>query len=156
MFRSFYEIRHQDDIGIHVTDPLGVCDNLTIQHDGKAAPHIVAGDLSEAAPAEAPSPSRETVQSLMWDHVGIVRDGDSLSRAKATLSALHAALPAPTDRPSHELADLVVCGRLVTEAGLIREESRGAHYRSDFPQTLEEWRRHIVFRKGSPPSTRSS
>ena len=112
-----------------------------------ADPTPDAIDLSEAAPAETPSPSRQAVQSLMWDHVGIVRDGDSLSRAKATLSAWHAALPKPTDRPAHELTDLVACGRLVTEAALIREESRGAHYRSDFPQPHEEWRRHIVFRK---------
>jgi len=120
-----------------------------------AKPTPDAIDLSEAAPAETPSPSREAVQSLMWDHVGIVRDGDSLSRAKATLAAWHATLPKPTDRPAHELTDLVACGRLVTEAALIREESRGAHYRSDFPQQHEEWRRHIVFRKGSPPSARS-
>jgi len=121
-----------------------------------AEPTPDAIDLSEAAPAETPSPSREAVQALMWDRVGIVRDGDSLSRARATLSAWHAALPKPTDRPAHELNDLVACGRLVTEAALIREESRGAHYRSDFPQPHEEWRRHIVFRRGSPPSTRSS
>ncbi len=118
-------------------------------HPVGADPTPDAIDLSEAAPAETPSPSREAVQSLMWDHVGIVRDGDSLSRAKATLSAWHAALPKPTDRPAHELTDLVACGRLVTEAALIREESRGAHYRSDFPQPHEEWRRHIVFRKGA-------
>ena len=75
------------------------------------------------------------------------RDGDGLSRAKAALSAWQADLPAPTDRPSHELADLLVCGRLVAEAALLRQESRGAHYRSDFPQPREEWRRHIIFRR---------
>jgi L-aspartate oxidase len=84
----------------------------------------------------------------MWDHVGIIRNVDSLSRAGAALSAWHASLSPPTDRPSHDLADLVLCGRLVTEAALIREESRGAHYRSDFPQPHDEWRRHIVFRMG--------
>jgi aspartate oxidase len=38
-------------------------------------------------------------------------------------------------------------GRLVVEAALIREESRGAHFRSDFPKTLPEWQRHIIFTK---------
>jgi L-aspartate oxidase len=89
----------------------------------------------------------------MWDQVGIVRDGETLSRAKAALSAWHAALPPPTDRPSHELADLVLCGRLVTDAALLRQESRGAHYRSDFPQPRDEWRRHIVFRRGASPAS---
>jgi L-aspartate oxidase len=122
----------------------------TVQAPGgaaEAAPDAI--DLSPAAAAEAPPVSREALQSLMWDNVGIVRDGDSLSRARAALRAWDAALPPPTDRPSHELADLVVCGRLVTEAALIREESRGAHYRSDFPEPREEWRRHIVFRGGA-------
>ena len=133
-----------------------------------AEPVPDAIDLSPPATTEAasgPPLSRDALQSLMWEKVGIVRDGETLSRAGAALSAWHAQmgpdgppseggrLPAtlstPTDRPSHELADLVVCGRLATEAALIREESRGAHYRSDFPQPRDEWRRHIVFRKGA-------
>jgi L-aspartate oxidase len=40
----------------------------------------------------------------------------------------------------------VLCGRLAAEAALAREESRGAHYRADFPQPREAWRRHLVFR----------
>ena len=62
--------------------------------------------------------------------------------------------PPDLDPPGHRhhnrpmnTADLVVCGRLVTEAALLREESRGAHWRSDFPEAREEWRRHIVFRR---------
>jgi L-aspartate oxidase len=85
----------------------------------------------------------------MWDDVGIVRDGAGLARAKATLAAWQSQMPAPTDRPSQEVADLLTCSRLVTEAALIREESRGAHYRTDFPEPRDDWRRHLVFRKRS-------
>jgi len=120
----------------------------TLEAPGAAAePAAHAIDLSPAVAGETPPPSREALQALMWENLGIVRSGDGLARAKAVLSAWQAALPTPTDRPSHELADLVVCGRLVTEAALLREESRGAHYRSDFQQPREEWRRHIVFRR---------
>ena len=56
---------------------------------------------------------------------------------------------APTERAAIEFQDLVLCSRLVTEAALRREESRGAHYRRDFPQAREEWRRHLVFRRGA-------
>jgi L-aspartate oxidase len=82
----------------------------------------------------------------MWDDVGIVRDGSGLAQAKAALAKWQSLVQAPVDRPSQEVADLLTCSRLVTEAALIREESRGAHYRTDFPEPREEWRRHLVFR----------
>jgi L-aspartate oxidase len=105
-------------------------------------------DLSAASPGEAPPLTREALQALMWRDVGIVRDGQSLSRAGATLASWQATLAAPQDRPSQEVADLLTCARLVSEAALRREESRGAHYRTDFPGAREEWRRHLVFRRG--------
>ncbi len=92
-------------------------------------------------------PDRASLQGLMWDKVGIVRDGDGLASATRQLAAWRAALPEPYDRASHELANLLLAGRLMAEAALIREESRGAHYRTDFPLPHEEWRRHITFRR---------
>jgi L-aspartate oxidase len=105
-----------------------------------------ARPLSSAALAEAPRPDRAALQALMWEKVGIVREGPSLSGAARLLAAWEASLPAPCDRPSHELANLTLLGRLVTEAALEREESRGAHYRRDFPEPRPEWLRHVVFR----------
>jgi len=109
-----------------------------------ADPREAAGEMARQVSSP---PSREEIQELMWRDVGIVRDAASLSRARATLAAWQTILPEPADRPSQEVADLLTCARLVTEAALIREESRGAHYRSDFPEPREEWRRHIVFRR---------
>jgi L-aspartate oxidase len=117
------------------------------QPDAAADPSPRATDLSPAAPAEAPPLTRDALKSLMWEGAGIVRDGEGLSRAKAVLAAWEASLPPPTNRASHELADLLTCARLVTEGALTREESRGAHYRTDFPEPREGWRRHIVFRR---------
>jgi L-aspartate oxidase len=111
------------------------------------APDAVA--LPGPRPSEGPPLSRSALQALMWEQVGIVRDLASLQRASATLSAWAAALAGPTDRPTDELANLLLCGRLVTEAALLREESRGAHYRRDFPEPRDEWRRHLIFRKGA-------
>jgi L-aspartate oxidase len=91
--------------------------------------------------------SLSNLQSLMWDNVSIVRDGAGLVEAATTLSIWQRTAPLANDRPSHELANLLTTGRLVTEAALVREESRGAHYRTDFPETLESWRRNLVFRK---------
>ena len=102
--------------------------------------------LSQPGPGETPPPNRPELQALMWEQVGIVRDEQPLRQATVALSAWQSALPPPSDRPGHELANLVLCGRLTAEAALLREESRGAHYRRDFPEPREEWRRHIVFR----------
>ncbi|RLC70332.1 MAG: L-aspartate oxidase [Chloroflexi bacterium] len=101
-------------------------------------------DSSNLAP---PPPSLTSLQELMWDNAGIVRYKEGLEKAALTLAAWEARLPKPTDRASWELANLILVGRLLVEAALIREESRGAHFRSDFPEPSPEWQKHIVFKK---------
>jgi L-aspartate oxidase len=92
----------------------------------------------------APPLNLPNLQSLMWDKVGIIRSGKSLKEAASILASWEGLLPQPTDRPSYELNNLVLCARLMTEAALLRKESRGAHFRTDFPRTSPEWQRHIV------------
>jgi L-aspartate oxidase len=84
---------------------------------------------------------------MLWDKAGIIRDKEGLNQAAGVLAAWQGCLPHPTDQPSYELSNLVLTGRLLTEAAFIREESRGAHFRSDFPQTSPKWQCHIVWRK---------
>ena len=125
----------------------------TLDSPGTFAPQTAEPhDLSTPHATEAPPLTREDLQSLMWEDVGIVRDAESLRRAAAVLSAWQAASSPIVDRPSQELADLLTCSRLVAEGALRREESRGAHYHADFPQPREEWRRHLVFRKAARAS----
>ena len=95
-----------------------------------------------------PSPSVLDVQTLLWDRVGIVRSREGLDTAVDALARWQGLLPQPTDRPSYELANLILTGRLITEAALLRKESRGAHFRTDFPQHSPEWQHHIVFTHG--------
>ena len=99
------------------------------------------------APKVLPVPSLSNLQQLLWDKVGIIRDKESLTQVADILAAWQKSLPKPADRPSHELSNLILCGRLVTEAALLREESRGAHFRSDFPHSSLQWRQHIVLVK---------
>jgi L-aspartate oxidase len=118
---------------------------------GAATPVDDARALPPFAGEGSSSADRASLQGLMWDKVGIVRDGAGLAAATRQLSAWKAALPVPSDRPSHELANMILAARMVAEAALIREESRGAHYRTDFPSPRDEWRRHITFRQGASP-----
>lgn len=87
------------------------------------------------------------LQSLMWEKVGIVRDGRGLTEAAETLAQWEASSVRTEDRPSQELNNLLLAGRLTTEAALLRTESRGAHFRTDYPATSDAWRRHIIFRR---------
>ncbi len=94
---------------------------------------------------QAQPPSLSALQQLMWDKVGIIRNKEGLAQAADMLFTWQKVLLPPVDRRSHELNNLIMTGRLVTEAALIREESRGAHFRTDFPRTFSEWQHHIVF-----------
>ncbi len=95
---------------------------------------------------DVPALNLPMLQSLMWDEVGIVRSGDGLGRAAGILAAWHTCLSQPNDRASYELNTLVLNARLVTEAALLREESRGAHFRTDFPSPLPDWQHHTIFK----------
>ena len=93
-----------------------------------------------------PKLNLSNLESLLWDNVGIVRSFDGLSKAVDVLASWQALLPQPTDRPSYELNDMVLNARLMAEAALLRQESRGAHFRTDFPASSSDWQKHVVFK----------
>ncbi|MFC2011591.1 L-aspartate oxidase [Chloroflexota bacterium] len=116
------------------------------------APASQTGDeycsLSSRSISEKTPPlSFSALQQLHWNRVGIIRNKEGLTEAAKILAAWQRSLPQPTDRPSSELNTLILTGRLVTEAALLREESRGAHFRSDVPRSSPGWRHHIIFSK---------
>jgi len=78
---------------------------------------------------------REEITKLMWEKVGIIRDGEKLSSALSHISSIE--LPSPlslSSREALETVNIITVARLITRAALAREESRGGHYRSDFPE----------------------
>lgn len=104
--------------------------------------------LSRLSPlAEVPGLSLSALQSLLWHNVSIVRKGSDLKRVAAILATWQQTFTPSQDRYSQELANLILAGRLMTEAALLREESRGAHYRTDFPEPSPAWQRHIIMQK---------
>ncbi|HIE16595.1 MAG TPA: L-aspartate oxidase [Dehalococcoidia bacterium] len=99
--------------------------------------------------ATAPQLTLSNLQSVIWDKVGIVRSGEGLTQAAGILATWQDSLLQPSDRPTYELNNMVLTARLMTEAALLRQESRGAHFRTDFPELSPKWQRHIVFKKVS-------
>lgn len=102
-------------------------------------------EVKDAAPA-----GLYALQSMLWERVGILRSGESLETAAGQLATWDRALPVPTDRPSYDLKNMVIAARLMTEAAVVRKESRGAHFRTDYPKPSKRWLRHVVFRHPSP------
>jgi L-aspartate oxidase len=73
------------------------------------------------------------IQELMWREAGIVRMGNGLRRVLKQLEQLCPRLPEPGCRRCCEARNLYQAALLIVRSGLAREESRGAHYRMDFP-----------------------
>ncbi len=102
------------------------------------------------APAPGAVPALDEVQRLMWHDVGPLRDGDGLARAVVQLGRWWAALsaagaPAPGDLSTRRLSSVLLVGLLMARAALRREESRGAHFRADFPVRDDlHWRRRVA------------
>ena len=112
---------------------------------GHNAPVASAKGSSEASNGQPAETEKfiQKVQSLMWQYVGVVRDGKGLRQVVAALSALPA--PQGGDRRSHEAANILQAGLLIARSALAREESRGAHYRLDYPLKNEaRFHKHSV------------
>src|SRR5881227_1403374 len=73
------------------------------------------------------------LQELMWKNVGIVRTGSTLKEAINQLGEIGEKVARPKTRRSYEASNIHTVGLLVARSALAREESRGAHYRIDFP-----------------------
>lgn len=92
---------------------------------------------------------RNSLRALMVRQMGIVRDRGRMLAALGDVEFWQRyVLPREFDaRPGWELQNLLTIARLMIESALAREESRGCHYRSDFPNRVEQWAsRHVVRR----------
>ena len=89
--------------------------------------------------------SIQQLRDLMWKHAGIVRDEKSLRLTLEQLEALGAKLPAPKLRRQREAHNLLTTALLIARSALARKESRGAHYRIDYPTHDDaHFKRHSV------------
>jgi L-aspartate oxidase len=82
----------------------------------------------------------DDIRSVMWEHAGIDRTARGLRQGLLLLSGIERRLP----EGATEEANMVQTAQLIAEAALLRKESRGGHYRSDFPRSKRKWQgKHI-------------
>jgi len=83
----------------------------------------------------------------MWERVGILRERGQLERAIREFDTIL------SGRLNHSSRNFVSLARLVASAALWREESRGGHYRTDFPSPDEAWLMHSIQQIREPISS---
>ncbi|GAA0996521.1 L-aspartate oxidase [Subtercola frigoramans] len=98
-------------------------------------------DSDRGRAATARPIDRLELQQMMWDTVGVYRDARMLGLALDRLAELRPSTDTLHDR---ENANLHLLGTLIARAALAREESRGAHFRSDFTEPSSQFHHHLI------------
>ncbi len=93
---------------------------------------------------------RNSLKSLMWRSVGVRRSKPDLIEALSTIATWqrYVLYRQFCEAAGWELQNMLAIARVITQAALQREESRGVHYRTDFPQVdNQNWKKRIAFRR---------
>ncbi len=112
-------------------------------------PQAKAEGSATTDPAELEAIAGE-IRQIMWNSAGIIRKGGKLGEAAKRLDAIHLQCPAKASLQHYETENLLVVARLIVSCARARKESRGAHYRADFPlRNDSEPARHSFIVRGS-------
>ena len=152
--------------GVAESTVFGCRSGDTTAGTARARPHVpadpeqVAASLRRAVRplrgGDGPLPFALTqeLKDVMWEDCGVVRDRAGLSRARDRLAALaelagQVRVPGPTSfnpawQEALDLVNQLIVARAVVESALVREETRGAHARSDFPEQRDDAWLHVV------------
>ena len=99
-----------------------------------------------------PNKIKEEAQIIMWKYVGIIRERRTLENGLNKLQQLKKKLEKVRIKSIGDIIDffdarnVVLVSEIVIKSALLRKESRGAHYRSDFPRQSKRWLKHVIFR----------
>jgi aspartate oxidase len=80
-----------------------------------------------------PKATEREIRAMAWNHMGIARNGTDLAAAVEKLQRYEMAPNAQARLPQYDLRSIHTVAELIARSGLQREESRGAHFRTDSP-----------------------
>jgi L-aspartate oxidase len=104
-------------------------------------------ETRDLGPGTISTAVKKRVKRVMWERVGILRDQDSLRRALGEFDQIARSNLSVSSR------NFVTLAKLVAAAALWREESRGGHFRNDFPERDEKFRVHSIQKLGAEISS---
>ncbi len=106
-----------------------------------------------------PHEIKTSLMETMWENVAIIRNENGLKSAMKKIEELQmktSNMNVPEGRGFNknlldalEIKNMLIVASLVTQSALLRRESRGSHYREDYPETDERWKRSIVMNKNT-------
>ena len=99
---------------------------------------------AEPEPAQFPNIAERELRAIAWNSCGVLRSGPELSAAYTRLLSRGFHPLEGADRSAFELRNMHQVATLISLAALSREESRGGHYRIDFPHKSAAFERHSV------------
>jgi succinate dehydrogenase / fumarate reductase flavoprotein subunit len=123
-----------------VAEALGAIDSL-VEADGTETPESVLDDL----------------RGVLADHAGILREGSSLQtgvsaldrvRERAENLRVEGGVTGTDFEYAVDVEFALTCAEALLRGALAREESRGAHYRTDATETEEDWKKNVVYERG--------
>ncbi len=104
--------------------------------------------IGEAVKQSDKQDLRTRIQDLMWNRVGILRNETGLREATELLLDWDRELLSISSVNEFETANILAVGSAIAKAALDRKESRGGHFRSDYPSRLDEsWQKHSLQHK---------
>lgn len=95
---------------------------------------------------------KQQIQDLMWQHAGVIRSGQSLQHGLKSLLDLKPGAAAGSAGGKSlvarlEVMNAILVAETILRSALFRRESRGAHFRSDFPAASRDWTGHVLISK---------
>ena len=107
-------------------------------------PAVEVRGIEEVTPEQETEGWIAELRALMWRHAGLLRDKAGLEEARQGLDALANRMPAGSTRRAVEARNLHLVASLILISAAWREESRGAHFRLDFPHSGKEAMHTVV------------
>jgi L-aspartate oxidase len=127
-----------------------VADDISASLEPAARYPLEVPDLRSDLPDDHREPLdlediRNSLRSLMWRHVGITRDAAGLAEADRQVAfwCRYVLRTAFHDPAGWTLQNMLTVAHLMIRSARLRTESRGTHFRSDFPRSAPEWGRHL-------------